>query len=431
LTNEKKIIATISIVACVILIIILGIYYGVRESKTEGSAVDFSSLNGYCKNISPITSQEFASRRSCMVSQLQTAGVDAYVTEPGASMLYFSNVTWSLSERAFLLIILRNGSISFISPQFEETRALEQVGNLAPIYTWAEDQNPFELLYTSVLGSPASGFTLAVDPFTRGFVKMGLENVMGSQNSIISGKEVVRQCRMYKSGAEVNILRCANQATKAALKIVQSTVTASTTEPGLKSTMLNALLAAGLKSPWAVVLFAANAAYPHGTSQRLVLKPGDFILIDTGGTLMGYQSDITRTFPYQSNSVNSTQITVWNTVKGAQNAALAAISLGVPCSALDAAARQVVGNAGYGFDYEYFTHRVGHGIGMEGHEEAYMVRGNDNVTLAPGMAFSVEPGIYIQGSMGVRIEDIAVITSTPPYYEVFGPLSESIYYPIP
>lgn len=153
------------------------------------------------------------------------------------------------------------------------------------------------------------------------------------------------------------------------------------------------------------------------------MEEGDLILIDTGGDLHGYQSDITRTFPFEGYS--EWQNKMWNTVRAAQQAAFDAIRIGQPMGAIDKAARDVITLAGYGDDYESFTHRLGHGIGLQGHEEIYAVRGND-YPITAGMCFSVEPGIYIMGQGGVRIEDIVCSTSTFPYYEVFGPTSDSI-----
>jgi len=147
------------------------------------------------------------------------------------------------------------------------------------------------------------------------------------------------------------------------------------------------------------------------------------VLIDTGGELHGYQSDITRTFPFRGYS--QWQENMWNTVRAAQQAALNAIILGQPMESIDKAARDVVTAAGYGEGFETFTHRLGHGIGLQGHEEIYAVGGN-TFPITPGMCFSVEPGIYIMGQGGVRIEDIVCVTSTPPYYDMFGPTSDSI-----
>jgi len=168
---------------------------------------------------------------------------------------------------------------------------------------------------------------------------------------------------------------------------------------------------------------AENAAYPHGTTNKLQLKKGDLVLIDTGGDLHGYQSDISRTFPFEGYS--DWQEHMWNTVRQAQQAALEAIKLGQPIGGIDKAARDVVTAAGYGSDFATFTHRLGHGIGLQGHEEMYAVRGND-FPLTPGMCFSVEPGVYIIGQGGVRIEDIVCVTEAAPSYEMFGPTSDSI-----
>ena len=169
------------------------------------------------------------------------------------------------------------------------------------------------------------------------------------------------------------------------------------------------------------MLLGSNAAFPHGTTQIMTVTPGQLILIDAGGSLYGYQSDITRTFPF--GQVSDELRTAWNLVKEAQLAALAIIKPGLPCGEADEAAREVIVDGGYGPGYKYFVHRLGHGIGIQGHEEPYLVQGN-NVTMQSGNTFSVEPGIYVQNQFGIRLEDIVMCTENG--YEVFGPLSESI-----
>jgi Xaa-Pro dipeptidase len=160
----------------------------------------------------------------------------------------------------------------------------------------------------------------------------------------------------------------------------------------------------------ALVLFGADAAFPHGTTRPQPLRKGDVVLIDGGGRLLGYASDITRTAVFAA-PPTARQRTIWDVVRRAQEAAFAAARPGVEAQAVDAAARRVVEEAGFGPGYRYFTHRVGHGIGMDGHEWTYLVRGNAT-KLRPGMCFSDEPGIYVPGELGIRHEDIIVITET-------------------
>jgi Xaa-Pro dipeptidase len=160
----------------------------------------------------------------------------------------------------------------------------------------------------------------------------------------------------------------------------------------------------------ALVLFGADAAFPHGTTRPQPLKPGDVVLIDGGGRFQGYASDITRTGVFGAPPTDR-QRKVWDIVRRAQEAAFKAAKPGAECQSVDAAARKVIEDAGFGPDYKYLTHRLGHGIGMDGHEWTYLVRGN-TTALRPGMCFSNEPGIYIYGEMGIRHEDIMFITES-------------------
>jgi Xaa-Pro dipeptidase len=157
----------------------------------------------------------------------------------------------------------------------------------------------------------------------------------------------------------------------------------------------------------ALVLFGADAAFPHGTAKPQPLKAGDVVLIDGGGRLHGYASDITRTGVFGA-PPGDRQRRVWELVRRAQEAAMKAARPGAECQSVDAAARKVIEDGGFGPDYRYFTHRLGHGIGMEGHEWTYLVRGN-TTRLRPGMCFSNEPGVYVYGEMGIRHEDIIFI----------------------
>jgi len=255
---------------------------------------------------------------------------------------------------------------------------------------------------------------VGVSPTTRHFIVDGLTAATQS-HSFENGKSVIDGCRMRKSTAEIALLRTANIATQSALAAVAEHVRPGMTEEDIRVMVHAAQRAAGLQDTWALVASGPRAAFPHGTRQEARVKAGEFLLVDTGGALHGYQSDITRTWPI--GDVSQADARVWQVVLHAQRAARAAIRPGTTCGAVDAAARAVMEHHGFGAHYERFTHRLGHGIGLEGHEAPYFVR-DSKVVLAPGMTLSNEPGIYIPGKLGIRIEDIVLVTRSG--VEVFG-----------
>lgn len=419
LLRSAPVLSLFSLLVSSVFILFLGQYVGL--SVYEQWSDPYAELKGICDSVPAIGKEEFSSRIARMVKELKANGINTYITEPGAAMFYFSNVTWSRSERPFLLVIQADGSHFFVSPSFERDTARERVGEGVPIYLWEEDESPYQVTVEALKYPQNTKIVIEWD--TRLHIVNGLKNTFASSNQIDIATNIARNVRGLKSQAEIDLMRCANVATKKAIKLVSEQIYVGISEAQVKQMMKTALETAGLIDTWYTVLFGENAAYPHGTQNNRPLAYGDLILIDTGGELHGYQSDITRTFPFGPYS--EWQENMWNAVRRAQQAALDKIALGVKLGDLDAAARKVMEEAGYGGGYENFRHRLGHGIGLEGHEEFYAVKGND-IVLEPGMCFSVEPGIYVLGLGGVRIEDIVCITSQAPYYELFGPTSNSI-----
>jgi Xaa-Pro dipeptidase len=224
---------------------------------------------------------------------------------------------------------------------------------------------------------------------------------------VTSATPVTAGCRMIKDAHELALMRRACEITVRAHRAVFASL-----EEGMTQKQVSALSRAAHErlgiSGGALVLFGADAAYPHGTTQPQPLRAGDVVLMDGGGSLHGYRSDITRTAVFGARPTER-QRRIWDIVREAQRAALAAARPGAECQAVDRAARAVIEDAGFGPDYKYFFHRLGHGIGMDGHEWTYLVRGN-TTRLEPGMCFSNEPGIYIYGELGIRHEDVMFIT---------------------
>jgi len=386
-----------------------------------GAASRFARLNGFCAGAAPIGAAEREARQERARKLLRDRGLDALVAEAGPSMQYFAGDAWQRSERPLLLVLPVRGEAFFVGPAFEEGRLREKLVGRGELRAWQEHEDPYALAAAGLCErGGCAGTRVALEPTMRYFVSTGLARA-GRGISFEDGSAVVDACRMVKSAAELALLRRANEATKAALRAAAAELSVGMGENDLRELVQGAQEAAGLTSIWALVLFGPNAAFPHGTAERRPLAEGDLVLVDTGGDLHGYQSDITRT--WSLGAVSAEKRRVFDTVLRAQDAALAAIRPGARCGDVDAAARRVIGGAGFGGDYERFTHRLGHGIGLEGHERPYLVRGSET-RLEPGMTMSNEPGIYIPGQLGVRIEDIVAVTETGA--EVFGPRVRSL-----
>jgi Xaa-Pro dipeptidase len=303
---------------------------------------------------------------------------------------------------------------------FELRSARERVGEEAEVLGWEEHESPYLAVAEGLRARGQAGKPVAVDPAVRQFVVEGLSGALGRR--VVGGAApVAHACRVRKSPAELARMRRANEATKAALRLCAGMAEEGMGQDDLAALLREAQQVAGLSRPWALCLFGENAAFPHGTDRKRRLRQGDLILVDTGGKLHGYGSDVTRTWPF--GQVTDAQRKAWHAVRAAQTAALEHMRPGVPCSEPDAAARRAIEQAGYGGEYEAFTHRLGHGIGLQGHEEPYLVPGNAR-PLEPGMTVSVEPGVYLPGRFGVRLEEIVAITEDG--HEVFGPMAESL-----
>jgi Xaa-Pro dipeptidase len=379
----------------------------------------FEALRGFCDGVPPPDASELANHVECARRRLHDRGLGALVVEPGASMRYFSGVGWGLSERPFLLVIPRAGEPFWVCPAFEVRSARERLGERAELLRWEEHESPYLAVVEGLRARGHAGMPVAVDPAMRQFVVEGIAGAVGKR--VTSGASVANACRVRKSPKELACIRRANEATKAALRLCAGMVSEGMGQDDLAALLREAQQVAGLTRPWVLCLFGENAAFPHGTRRERRLRNGDLILVDTGGSLHGYGSDVTRTWPF--GQVTEAQRKAWNAVRAAQTAALEHMRPGAACSEPDAAARRAIEKAGYPGGYEVFTHRLGHGIGLRGHEEPYL-RPDNSRKLEPGMTMSVEPGIYLPGRFGVRLEEIVAITDEG--HEVFGPMAESL-----
>ena len=354
--------------------------------------------------IKPVTEGERLQRQENARKLMAGQGIDALILEGGTSMSYFSGVSWGRSERLFAMVLPKKGEAQFVAPKFEEARAREQVGT-ATLLTWEEDESPYALIKDILAGAGATTGTLGIEETTRHFVTENISRAM-SGATLASGTPVTAGCRSVKSEHEIELMQIANDITATVYKDSLRYLKDGLSEREFGSTLTKLFAEFGV-SGGALVLFGEASAHPHGSVKEHVLHEGQIVLIDGGCTVEGYGSDITRTtvFGKPTEKMRS----VWNIVRRAQDAGLAAAKPGAPAETIDAAARKVITDAGYGPGYKYFTHRLGHGIGMDGHEWYYLVNGNKRPE-APGNMHSNEPGIYILGEFGIRLEDEMLIT---------------------
>jgi Xaa-Pro dipeptidase len=330
--------------------------------------------------------------------------VDALFVTGGSSLFYFGGFNWRRSERLFAMIIPQKGTPAFACPAFEEQRAGELIGPDYEIYTWQEHQSPYELVKRIFAELKIATGRIGIEETVRFFEVDGLAKAAPSV-TLTSGDPVTIGCRSIKSKKELQIMRKANEITIRAYEAGLNNLQEGMNENDSAQMVSEAFKKFGVQGG-VFVLHGENSAYPHGTKNKQPLKDGMIVLMDGGCKLNGYTSDITRTTVF--GKPTGKQLKVWEIVRKAQDRALEAAKVGVPSGEVDAAARKVIVEAGYGPEYKYFTHRLGHGIGLDGHEWPYLVKGNP-LPLAPGMTFSNEPGIYIYGEFGIRLEDIMYI----------------------
>jgi Xaa-Pro dipeptidase len=372
----------------------------------------FAPLRGMCSDLAPPDAAEWDAHLHALQRRMRELDVAALVCEPGANTTRLSGVSWGRSERPFLLVVSAEGERAWVCPAFEERTAREQLAG-ARLLPWREHEDPYARV-AEALGSARRG-RVALDPTMRKFVADGLAARLGSRR-LVAGGPLLESGRMRKTARELAWLRRANEATKAALALAAAHVRAGTVQSAVAALVREALVATGLTDPWVLALVGPNASFPHGTREDREVAGGDVVLVDTGASLFGYRSDITRTFVV--GEPTSRVRAVYDAVRRAQTESRATIRPGIACGDVDAAARAVVDAAGFGPEDRHFTHRLGHGIGLEVHEPPYLVRGSD-LRLEPGMTMSDEPGIYLPGELGVRLEDIVAVTDDG--HELFGP----------
>ncbi|HEX6558881.1 MAG TPA: Xaa-Pro peptidase family protein [Longimicrobiales bacterium] len=367
----------------------------------------------------PISDAERAERRAKAQRLMTSAAVSALLVEPGPSLTYFTNIQWGRSERLFAMLLPQRGEAVFICPAFEKERAENQIGDKFRIRAWQEDESPYALIASTMRDWGFATGTLAVESSARYFAPFALANLKPAMK-VVSGDPITQNCRGVKTAHEIEIMRFANQVTIEAYRATLQTLQAGMTQNELGRNLSQAFQKLGYNGG-GLVLFGESSAYPHGLPTPRALEDGNIVLLDSGTSVHGYQSDISRTVVFGTPTAE--QQKVYDIVRQAQTRALRAARPGVKAGSVDAAARDYITAQGFGPGYKFFTHRLGHGIGLEGHEWPYLVRGND-LLLKPGMSFSDEPGIYQYGKFGMRLEDIIVITENGA--EMLTPQSKSL-----
>ncbi|HET6935908.1 MAG TPA: Xaa-Pro peptidase family protein [Candidatus Angelobacter sp.] len=358
----------------------------------------------------PITADERQQRLEHARQLMGKNKLDAIMMTGGTSLVYFSGIRWWLSERLFTMIVPAKGAPFYVCPAFEEDRAREQIGmgmghNNAEVRIWQEDESPYQRVAEGLKDRGLSSGRLGVEETVRYVFVEGVSKAAPSLH-ITSATPVTAGCRMIKSEHELQLMKLANEVTLAAYEAAYLSTKEGMTQHDFEAMVAAAHMQQGFQGG-ASIQVGEYSALPHGSAKPQVIKEGTILLMDGGCTAEGYASDISRTVVL--GKPTDKMKAVFEIVHRAQAVALATAKPGVQAQAVDAAARKVISDAGYGPDYKYFTHRVGHGIGMDGHEWPYLVRG-DTLPLAPGMCFSDEPGIYIRGEFGVRLEDDMHIT---------------------
>jgi len=359
----------------------------------------------------PITVAERQARLERARRLMAENKIGAICLAGGTSLDYFSGVHWGNSERLFLMVVPARGESFFICPAFEEGRAQEQIAGGpvadARVLTWQEDESPYALAAAALKERGLAAGRIGIEERMPFVFSDGLAKAAPAA-AITSATPVTAGCRMIKSPAELALLRLASSVTIQAYEAAWKSLREGMTNRDFSGLIGAAYQALGFPG-YASVQVDEYSALPHGSREPQVIREGSIVLIDDGCTVEGYQSDISRTFVLGKASGKMQR--VFEIVDRAQSTALATARPGLPCEAVDAAARRVIVEAGYGPGYKYFTHRLGHGLGMDGHEWPYLVHG-DKLPLAAGMMFSDEPGIYIPGGFGVRLEDDMHITES-------------------
>jgi len=363
----------------------------------------------------PIGRPERLARLARARALMQANDIGAIIVESGASLDYFTGVQWSRSERLTGTVIPVTGNPIIVTPFFEKPSVEESLGIPAEIRTWNEHDEPLRLVADFLRERGLADKRIGMDETNRFFILDKLNQQLPGAR-VVSANPVVRGCRMIKTAPELALMQAAADIMIAAYSSIGPRIAAGMTPADIGAMINSAVVALGGNPEFALVLTGEGTAYPHGTRKPQTVERGINVLLDCGCSVHGYQSDISRSFVWGAEPTTE-QRKVWTQMRRGQDIAFAAASVGAPAGSVDDAVRAAYESWGYGPGYQLpgTSHRTGHGIGMEVHEPINLVHG-ETTPLAPGMCFSNEPGIYIPGKFGVRLEDCFYMTAAGPKY---------------
>ncbi|PZU09158.1 Xaa-Pro peptidase family protein [Sphingomonas sp.] len=374
--------------------------------------IDTSDLASMTGDVKPIDAAERAARLERAQRLMHENGIAAMLIEPGASLVYFTGIEWWLSERLTAAILPARGEAIIVTPFFEEPSVRQSLAIPADVRTWNEDEDPIARIAQALRDRGLATGRIGIEERVRFFASDGLAHAL-PQAKLVSANPVVRGCRMRKTAAEIALMQKASDITIAAYRWTAPRIREGMTPHDIGALMDAATRKLGGVTEFNLILLGEAAAYPHGSSKPQRVREGEIVLMDCGCTVEGYQSDISRSF-VPGRAPDEVR-RVWETVAQGQRIAFAAAKPGTPAGAIDDAVRAYYERQGYGPGYRLpgLSHRTGHGIGLDGHEPVNLVHG-ETTPLAPGMCFSNEPGLYLPGKFGVRLEDCFHMTESGP-----------------
>ncbi len=384
------------------------------RAAAAATGVDTSGLKPITTGIKPIDAAERAGRIARAQALMASAGMAAIILEPGASLDYFTGVQWWRSERVTAAIIPASGEPIIVTPFFEEPSIRQSLGIPAGVRVWQEDEDPLALLAAGLTERGAAKAQIGIEESVRFFISDGLATRLPGAR-MVSANAVVRACRLVKTPAEIALMQAANDVMLAALRWTHPRIKAGMKPADIAALIDSAVTALGGKSTGSGVLLGEASAYPHGSRNPQQVRTSEVVLLDCTCEVGGYAADISRSFVFGRAPDEVRR--VWDIVAQGQQVAQAAATLGTPAGQVDDAVRRFYESRGFGPRYQLpgLSHRTGHGIGMDVHEPVNLVHG-ETTPLAPGMCFSNEPGLYLPGRFGIRLEDCFHMTESGPQW---------------